>query len=184
MRYVLSDTHFGHGNIIEYCDRPFDDVGEMDRVMLHRWNETVGRDDTVLFLGDVQHHPCPWSSAHWNNILNGEVMLVRGNHDGDVGQNAPFNTVESCTISQGRYQFYCEHQPVDFGGWQIHGHTHNNNLYDYPFINHDNKTVNVSVEVLDYKPLEMETLRRLLAYDSTFKDIYDAEEQTGIDLGL
>lgn len=28
--YLLSDTHFGHERIIEFCDRPFESVREMN----------------------------------------------------------------------------------------------------------------------------------------------------------
>jgi len=32
--FFTSDTHFGHENIIRYCQRPFADVGEMDRELI------------------------------------------------------------------------------------------------------------------------------------------------------
>lgn len=47
-RYVISDHHFGHANIIEYCDRPFSSVGKMNSVLLDRHYETVDTDDTLI----------------------------------------------------------------------------------------------------------------------------------------
>jgi calcineurin-like phosphoesterase family protein len=48
--------------------------------------------------------------------------------------------------------------PKDWKGWVIHGHVHNNDLEYYPFINGDFKTINVSVELIGYSPLNIERL--------------------------
>ena len=50
--FVTADHHWGHANILGYCDRPFDNVEEMDAEMVRRWNEVVGSDDEVFHLGD------------------------------------------------------------------------------------------------------------------------------------
>lgn len=50
--FLTADTHLGHENIIKYCDRPFESVEEMDRVLISNWNEIVGADDIVYHLGD------------------------------------------------------------------------------------------------------------------------------------
>ena len=39
--WVTSDTHFGHAKVIEYCDRPFNDIHEMDRELIKRWNINI-----------------------------------------------------------------------------------------------------------------------------------------------
>ena len=43
-RWYTSDHHFGHRNIIGYCDRPFADTDEMNAAMVARWNDGVGED--------------------------------------------------------------------------------------------------------------------------------------------
>jgi len=50
--WFTSDTHFGHFNIIEYCNRPFKTVDEMNSKLIRFWNERVKPDDIVYFLGD------------------------------------------------------------------------------------------------------------------------------------
>lgn len=48
--FVLSDTHFGHANVIKYDNRPFTNVKEMDNKMIENWNRTVKPDDTIYHL--------------------------------------------------------------------------------------------------------------------------------------
>lgn len=77
--FFTSDHHFGHANIIKYCNRPFSHTSEMDKEMFHRWNQTVQPDDTVYYLGDfaMQFKNAAW----WVPQLNGQKFLICGNHD-------------------------------------------------------------------------------------------------------
>ena len=78
--FFTSDTHFYHGNIIRFCNRPFKDVGMMNETIISNWNNTVGLDDIVFHLGDF----CLGGSAEWTKILdrlNGKIYLILGNHD-------------------------------------------------------------------------------------------------------
>ena len=51
--YFISDTLFNHKNIIKYCNRPFKDVEEMNKVLIENWNNTVTDFNTIFHLGDV-----------------------------------------------------------------------------------------------------------------------------------
>lgn len=80
MLWFTSDTHFGHANIIKFCNRPFDDVDQMNEAIIDNWNHVVGPDDIVFHLGDVALGP--WEK--WDSLLtrlNGYKILVVGNHD-------------------------------------------------------------------------------------------------------
>ncbi|GAG82724.1 unnamed protein product, partial [marine sediment metagenome] len=50
--FFTADNHFGHANIIRYCNRPFQSVEEMDETMIANRNEVVGHDDIVYDLAD------------------------------------------------------------------------------------------------------------------------------------
>lgn len=46
MNFYISDTHFGHQNIIRYDNRPFSTADEMDEALIDRWNDVVSDEDT------------------------------------------------------------------------------------------------------------------------------------------
>lgn len=78
--WVISDTHFGHKNIIPYCHRPenFEDV------LLEQINEFVQPGDTLLHLGDL----CYKGNAWFKNMVApkiapqaGRKLIILGNHD-------------------------------------------------------------------------------------------------------
>lgn len=72
-------THFGHSNIIQFCDRPFASVEEMDYNLIKNWNEKVPPDGLVFHLGDFG-----WGGyQEYKKIrdqLNGKIILIKGNH--------------------------------------------------------------------------------------------------------
>src|SRR5579883_2407308 len=78
--FFTSDTHFGHGNIIKLCGRPFANASEMDELLIARWNETVAPGDTVYHLGDFCYRNEQGADAYLRK-LNGEIHLIAGNHD-------------------------------------------------------------------------------------------------------
>jgi calcineurin-like phosphoesterase family protein len=164
--YFLGDTHFGHANIIRYCARPFVSscVHEMDGVLTNNWNRTVGPDDTVYFLGDLRYGRVAGTSSSYLQKLNGRIIFIKGNHDSDIR-----SAVESVTFEYDGTPFLLIHDPLmaprHFEGWVIHGHMHNNDLKKYPLINHENRTINVSVEVTGYRPLPLSTICGLIRGD-------------------
>ncbi len=161
--YLISDTHFGHANIIRYCARPFvpTDVREMDAVLIRNWNRTVGPGDTVYFLGDLRYGTEAAAPDRYLRALNGRIVLIGGNHDTGIG-----GTIQSLVVERGDKRFLLVHDPCDappnFEGWIVHGHMHNNDLENYPLIHVENRTINVSTEVIAYRPIALSTLCRLI----------------------
>jgi len=166
--YVISDTHFGHWNIIEHAKRPFLDLKEMDKKITCNWNSIVRPQDLVICLGDFV-----WTGGASEKIkdyikaLNGRIILVAGNH---------CKKSYSWYMSNG-VQFVCDRFVWEFNkkrilfihdynnvsveerkkyNYVLHGHAHQNlplvrMIDDVPF-------VNVSVENIAYKPMNLITL--------------------------
>lgn len=77
----ISDTHFGHANILKFDNRPFRDADEMQEIMIENWNQKVDKNDSIYILGDF----CWGKDPEWKSILdrlNGSKFLIKGNHDG------------------------------------------------------------------------------------------------------
>ncbi len=92
-RWIISDTHFGHKNIIRFTKpdgspiRPgytpaptrafvrFRDIEHHDECLIDEWNKAVGPNHRVYMLGDFGR-PLELCSR-----LNGKKVLILGNHD-------------------------------------------------------------------------------------------------------
>lgn len=157
--WVTSDTHFGHANIIRYCSRPFLGADEMNKALVQFWNETVHDQDIVYHLGDVYMG----ATSRWVlPLLKGRKRLILGNHDDgkDVYLQENFQKIMVWRMFVG-FRLLLTHVPVhetslhpDKCPVNVHGHVHNNMVRPI-----SNFYENVCVEVTDYRPVNIETLR-------------------------
>ena len=159
--FVISDTHFYHANIIKYSHRPFADVREMNSKIVENWNRVVGAKDKVYFLGDFGFGKESLSILH---SLNGDIMFIHGNHDSAIENHVPM--YEEAMITYDGIQFMLIHNPdripKRYKGWVIAGHHHNNYPNDLPFFNPETKIINVSVEMINYAPVDMRDIVNLV----------------------
>lgn len=81
MAWFISDNHFNHAKIIEYCSRPFANAEEMNKYMIKQWNSVVGKHDQVYHLGDFALQCDKDFVENLINQLNGNIILILGNHD-------------------------------------------------------------------------------------------------------
>ena len=155
--WVVSDTHFGHSNIIGYCNRPFANYEEMNEKMIENWNNTVKDGDIIYHLGDVYFGK--QNSSNFNHRLKGRKRLILGNHD--TGKD-PILTGMFEKILVWRmfpeFKLLLTHVPVHISALgfktekNVHGHVHQNSIPDEHYIN-------VSVEMTNYTPVNIESLR-------------------------
>ena len=164
--FVISDTHFGHANICKFLRedgtklRPWDDVSEMDKVLIENWNKVVGINDKVYHLGDVYINR---KAQHILNHLNGDKVLIKGNHDIFSLENYQpyFRDIRAYHVLD---KMILSHIPVHesqlmrFKG-NIHGHLHEHRIKDKSG-NIDSRYVTVCVEHIDYTPIELSILQK------------------------
>jgi calcineurin-like phosphoesterase family protein len=148
--FLSSDLHLDHKNIIKYCNRPFRDVHEMNYWLIKNWNKTVGKQDTVYFLGDLAlTRGNKQRVIGFIHSLNGKKIFIRGNHDRFLKSYRHF------ILKYEGKSFYLVHNPAnipaDWDGWVICGHTHQHS----PFIDKNKKRINVSPEVTNYTPVNI-----------------------------
>jgi calcineurin-like phosphoesterase family protein len=170
--FFISDTHFDHTNIIKHCNRPFHSTNEMNETMLANWNNTVKSNDVVLFLGDMSCGRGSRGADYWLSKLNGNIFFINGfkygakneHHHDETSRKK--NVFDSLIIKYKDKKFFLIHDPAgvpkDWKDWAICGHHHNNHLDEFPLVNKKTKRINVSVELIDYKPILLEDLLKLI----------------------
>ena len=163
-RYLIADTHFGHARIMEYENRPFENVEAMDAKISENWNSVVHRDDIVFVLGDVSFYPKE-KTTEIISKLKGRKFLILGNHDTGRSETfwkyAGFEFVSRYSICVDNF-YWLSHEPMylcsSMPYVNIHGHIHNNIMSTEK---QPNQYVNVSVERIGYKPIDFDDIKKV-----------------------
>ena len=127
MNYYISDTHFGHENIINHdanngC-KQFSSIEEHDNLIIENWNRVVTPQDNIYILGDFS-----WLYARETEELikklNGAKFLIKGNHDRWCKDGACKKLFQGIydykTIQDGGKMVVMSHYPIAFWNHQHH----------------------------------------------------------------
>lgn len=129
--FYTSDYHFGHDNIIKYCGRPFKHSDEMNTTLLLNWNKKVPEEAVVFMVGDVIFGNDRLAESILPR-LNGEKILILGNHDREHRISKYFSKVYRMMEVNDKElgtTFLC-HYPIESwpgmnrGVVHLHGHCH------------------------------------------------------------
>lgn len=138
--FFTSDSHFHHGNIIEFCSRPFGDARIMDSALITNWNKVVPKDGVIFHAGDFAMTSRIDYIQDIVSQLNGRIFLTLGNHDyqnrfdrqviRDIFHRTDdvfYFSVEDEELESKRANFMIFHYPIMY--WrssyiQLHGHIH------------------------------------------------------------
>lgn len=132
--FFTSDSHWRHKKIVDFEQRPFESVEEMNEGLIKAWNNVVKPKDTVYHMGDF----CFGSYSKWIEIieqLNGEIVLIKGNHDSSetirkLHKNGYLKEIHMVGyyMKAGGYILNLTHYPMEIGNrprnFSIHGHIH------------------------------------------------------------
>lgn len=127
--WFTADEHYGHTNIIKYCNRPFQGLlaMEMDNDLMRRHNEVVKTSDTVIHIGDfslISNYQVLYQN--YISKLNGTHIFVRGSHDHWMSNR--YHEIFEKKIK--KQHIVCCHYAMrvwplsHYGSWQLYGHSH------------------------------------------------------------
>lgn len=168
--WLISDTHFNHENIINYCNRPFANAKEMNEAIRENWNSAVKDGDIVYHLGDLYMGKYPdenYSMERFITSLKGRKRLILGNHDNGKDQviQKTFQKVSVWRMFV-EYGILLSHVPIHPGSFRhkcefnVHGHTHDNDVVDENGIP-DPRYINVCVDKTNFTPINIDSVRSL-----------------------
>lgn len=143
--WFTADQHFGHANIIKFCERPFATVEEMDAALIANWNKVVKPEDTVYHLGDFTLGDQVAAQKYFTQ-LNGNICILSNpwHHDKRWIVNYPDMYTRTGEIDIWPALIVAEmphgeghphaitlcHYPLaewdrkHYGAWHLHGHSH------------------------------------------------------------
>ena len=124
--FFTSDQHYGHANIIRYCNRPFNSVEEMDETLILNHNSVVRAADTVVHVGDFTMRS---NANKYIDRLIGNHIFLRGSHDNWMKRiDKTFHEIWECKIGN-QYLVACHYAMriwprSHYNSWLVYGHSH------------------------------------------------------------
>lgn len=188
--WLVSDTHFGHDNIVGFCHRPDDH----EQVILAEWRKEVPDTATVLHLGDLAYR----NNGFFKNIIAPELtgarkLLIMGNHDRQrysFYRASGFQIVRPFAVPYGHndswhpwtisFSHYPwsedEDGPMGEFDLRVHGHIHNNGYSRDAFVPFLKQHINISVEQMKYRPVNLKLLLDAYLYGE-YPETTDAQRE-------
>lgn len=134
-KFFTADAHFNHANIIKYTGRPQLKAGDLDQngswvskeisclrakemndFYINNFNMRAKADDLIYCIGDFACygsdrgvHGIRVKAEHYLKILNGNWILLTGNHD---KRNRVKTCCEFMIIKLGHYKVGLQHVPL------------------------------------------------------------------------
>jgi calcineurin-like phosphoesterase family protein len=170
--FLASDYHFGHESMMKFTRsdnvtplRSFKDATHMNEYMVMQHNRVVQPNDKIYMLGDLAMKKSFLPILH---RMNGEKILIRGNHDIENASEylKYFKDVRSTHQLDGMLLSHIPIHPESLSRWKVnvHGHLHANVVLKEGTNHPDPRYVSVCMEQLDdYTPISLEDLKKRIS---------------------
>jgi calcineurin-like phosphoesterase family protein len=176
MIYFTADTHFNHSNVINLCDRPFDTIEQMNKVLTENWNSCVTNRDEIYILGDFIFRKNGVEANEIIRKLKGKKYLIRGNHDKYIDSSdfdkSGFEWIQDYyALYYKKLKFVLFHYPIcEWDGYfrdsiHLYGHVHhggNSPEQQKRLEALGHRAINVGVDVHDYYPVSIEAILKMV----------------------
>ena len=157
MLFFTADEHYGHKNIIKYCNRPFKTTEEMDDEIIKRHNEVVNNDDVVVHGGDFTLKGSNQAKEYISK-LKGKHIFLMGSHDKwllDTDYKYIWRKrIDNQLIVVCHYAFRVWEQS-HYNSWNLFGHSHSK-------LESQGKQHDIGVDNNDFYPISFYNLKGIM----------------------
>lgn len=136
-KWITSDSHFGHANIVKFCYRPGwleQDYELHNELMIENWQRCVAPDEKILHLGDLFYRCKKARAREIADQLTGDKYLILGNHDTwtkETYEDLGFKVLDPFALARDGWIILFSHYPAKRilpEMINIHGHNHGNSI--------------------------------------------------------
>ncbi len=166
MIYYIADLHLGHEKVIQFSERPFSSLEEMDRMLIANWRAVVRPEDEVYILGDLIYKSD--NPEKYLKQLTGRLHLIKGNHDTYIKKpecQKYFESVDDTKqiADNGRRVFMSHYPHAEWPGYyrnaiHLFGHIHNRENDAYRIMKSLPNNYNVGADVLGFTPRTLDEI--------------------------
>lgn len=174
--YFISDTHFGHTNIIRYSNRPFKHTDEMNETIISNWNAIVKPQDIVYHLGDFAFLP-EHKAENILRRLNGHKHFILGNHDKNNTKLKGWTSIQHYKeIQIGEDSIVLFHYGMrvwnksHYGSYMLYGHSHGS-------LPGNSQSLDVGVDCWNFTPIDFDQIRERMKTLPEFTNRHHKEDR-------
>lgn len=158
--WFTADTHFSHPRIIEYCNRPFKSVDEMDQAIISNWNNKIAPKDLVYHLGDFGFGPIQ-KLREIKSKLNGHIEFIFGSHDKNLTSFFKSRRYLLRIKIEGQVIVLCHYAmrvwpESHYNSWHLYGHSHGR-------LENFGKSLDVGVDCWNFYPVSYEEIKQKMS---------------------